>query len=86
MARTIGRREFLLTAFATSLLRPAYSKVSASGHGTATVFGPEANAIKSNEAVKPLVIPNGDFFVRNHFAAPALMKGKWTVSVRPSTF
>jgi DMSO/TMAO reductase YedYZ molybdopterin-dependent catalytic subunit len=81
MARTIGRREFLLTAFATSLLRPAYSKVPASGQRAAAILDPEPNAVKSNKAVKLLVTPNGDFFIRNHFTAPAIMKDKWTVAI-----
>lgn len=81
MARTVGRREFLLTAFATSLLRPAYSKVPASGQRAAAVFGPEANAVKSNEAVRPLVTPNSVFFIRNHFTAPAIRKDKWNLEI-----
>jgi DMSO/TMAO reductase YedYZ molybdopterin-dependent catalytic subunit len=81
MARNIGRREFLMTAFATSVLRSAYSKVPASGHRKATVLGPEADAVNSNEVVNSLVTPNGDFFIRNHFTAPAIGKDKWSLEI-----
>src|SRR5258708_2306656 len=81
MSRNIGRREFLMTAFATSVLRSAYSKGSASGLREATLLGPEADAVNSNEVVNPLVTPNGDFFIRNHFTAPAIRKDKWSLEI-----
>jgi DMSO/TMAO reductase YedYZ molybdopterin-dependent catalytic subunit len=81
MARTIGRREFILTAFATSVLHSTCLRVLTGTPRAAAAFVPEADAANSNEVVKPLVTSNVDFFIRNHFAAPAIKKDKWSLEI-----
>jgi len=79
MAKTIGRRGFLLTACATSVLhstnlRVLLGSVLASGRR-------EADSVVPNGIAKVLVTPNADFFIRNHFKVPVIAEDKWSLEI-----
>jgi DMSO/TMAO reductase YedYZ molybdopterin-dependent catalytic subunit len=79
--KAIGRREFLLTAVSTSSLASSYLKgpLSSLRLGVAPISMAETST--ANEAVKRLVTPNIDFFIRNHFRTPTIDEDKWSLEI-----
>jgi DMSO/TMAO reductase YedYZ molybdopterin-dependent catalytic subunit len=87
-ARTIGRREFLRAALASTGLAAAHlsgETLSGIGHfapgliGLRSLTGPsEGSTISANTSA---VTSNADFFIRNHFTTPRINEEKWTLEV-----
>jgi DMSO/TMAO reductase YedYZ molybdopterin-dependent catalytic subunit len=80
-ARAIGRREFLLTAVATSGLASSYLNGQLSSLRTSTALSHAADIAGSHETVKGLVTPNTDFFIRNHFRTPTISEEEWNLEI-----
>jgi DMSO/TMAO reductase YedYZ molybdopterin-dependent catalytic subunit len=74
MVKAIGRREFILTALATSVLPPRFLSGQAAPP-------PAANHARPEEVIRSLVTPNADFFIRNHFTTPAIREESWNLEV-----
>ncbi len=77
----MGRREFLLGVAASAGLSSSYLKgqVGSLVAGAAPRFG--VGAATSSDAIKGLVTPNGDFFIRNHFRTPTISEEGWTLEI-----
>jgi len=72
-----GRREFLL-GVASASLTSRYLGGARSLRAVSTLGGVfAANAATT----KSLVTPNGDFFIRNHFATPKISEDKWSLEI-----
>ncbi len=80
-ARGIGRREFLLAAAVTTGLASRYLRGQAIPLHADAALSSGADGASSHETVKRLVTPNTDFFIRNHFRAPAISEEKWNLEV-----
>ena len=91
-ARGVGRREFLLGAFATTGL--AATHLSGEVISAIADAAPDAlGAVNSTEAasvavgpnttsnITPNITPNSDAFIRNHFTTPTINEEKWTLDV-----
>jgi DMSO/TMAO reductase YedYZ molybdopterin-dependent catalytic subunit len=74
MANTIGRREFILTALATSVLPHSFL------HGQ-MASPPVVKETRPAGGIRELVTPNADFFIRNHFTIPAIREESWNLEV-----
>jgi DMSO/TMAO reductase YedYZ molybdopterin-dependent catalytic subunit len=76
----VGRREFLLKALASGSLASGYLRAQAAlfrRNGTATGVW----SALADTTVKEVVTPNTDFFVRNHFATPAINADTWNLEI-----
>jgi DMSO/TMAO reductase YedYZ molybdopterin-dependent catalytic subunit len=86
-ARGVGRREFLLGAFATTGL--AATHLSGEVMSGIARVGPDAleavNSTGASLAISPSITskitPNSDFFIRNHFTTPTINEEKWTLDI-----
>jgi len=80
-AKTMGRREFLLAAVATTGLASSYLRGQASSLRASTALNNAVDTVSPNEIVKGLVTPNIDFFIRNHFTTPTISEQKWNLEI-----
>jgi DMSO/TMAO reductase YedYZ molybdopterin-dependent catalytic subunit len=80
-ARGIGRREFMLAAFATSGLASSYWRGKLSSLRAGAALNLLFDTVGSNETVKGVVTPNVDFFIRNHFRTPSISEEKWNLEI-----
>src|ERR1700693_2249927 len=96
-ARGVGRREFLLGAFATGLAATHLSGEVISGIARVAPDALAVNLTGASVAISPSitsditatiasniasnVTPNSDFFIRNHFNTPTINEEKWTLDV-----
>jgi len=78
----MGRREFLLAAAAATT---GLASRSLWGHAgplpASAALRFASDTAGSTEAVKSLLTPNADFFIRNHFRTPAISEEKWNLEV-----
>lgn len=77
----VGRREFLLKAFASASVASGYLKAQAALLRGNTGATPDVFAMLADPVVKELLTPNIDFFVRNHFATPTINADKWNLEI-----
>jgi DMSO/TMAO reductase YedYZ molybdopterin-dependent catalytic subunit len=75
------RREFLLASVAMSAIAPSYCLGRVSFLGVGSAVRSPADAVSSNEALKSVVTPNADFFIRNHFKTPTISEAEWSLEI-----
>lgn len=78
-AKAMGRREFLLAAAAAAGLSSRYSRAQAGSPAASSAHSSLGSS--SNTIARNLVTPNADFFIRNHFKAPAINEEKWKLEI-----
>jgi DMSO/TMAO reductase YedYZ molybdopterin-dependent catalytic subunit len=80
-ARSVGRREFLLTAAAATGLVSRHLSGQVNSQRTGTVADPAVDATSSNHTIGQIVTPNAEFFIRNHFRTPTISEDKWSLEI-----
>ena len=78
---SVGRREFLIAAFATTSLAATHLHAKPSLSLSRFALKPMLDAVGSGAVPKALVTPNADFFIRNHFKIPTIDEDKWALEI-----
>jgi len=80
-SKSLGRREFLISAFATTSLAATRLRAEPSLSLARLALKPMLDVVGSGAVPKGLVTPNADFFIRNHFKTPTIDEDKWAVEI-----
>jgi DMSO/TMAO reductase YedYZ molybdopterin-dependent catalytic subunit len=80
-SKSLGRREFLISAFATTSLAATHLRAEPSLSLARLALKPMLDAVGSGAVPKVLVTPNADFFIRNHFKTPTINEDKWALEI-----
>jgi DMSO/TMAO reductase YedYZ molybdopterin-dependent catalytic subunit len=80
-SKSLGRREFLISAFATTSLAATHLRAEPSLSLARLALKPMLDVVGSGAVPKALVTPNADFFIRNHFKAPTIDEDKWALEI-----